>query len=999
MKNKTIIIMLAMMIILVSSVLAIGTAPDNEDILAFYTFDDDETSGSTLYDLTDNDNDGTIDGATTGVAGVLNEQYSFNSDKVSISDSNDFLSGLTSLWVCGWFKGTIVQDYSSYINNWGNSNQNLVFLTHYADVQFSLYMTNGQNAGGGAFYSLPASTTKHLCFYWDGTADVDLYVDGVFEATKTGTLSGTGTLRTNTHDLWIGEQDGFSRAINGQIDELVFGTGTFTSDTALFFYQGGSPTEAQQYPFAEETESFDITNTNGINNMTAYFNSTSYSTTNGTINTGIESSESFTIIMEANEGYYFNSTYTDHDLSEDLEVTFNLYPRVTINNDQGVNNFTLYLDSGTYSTTNGTINTVMLDGDYYQDITLESNEGYYFNNTYNNYNVNNTLTFNFTEYPRVTIYNEWNTTSLTNFNISYDTTTINDIEGVAYIPLNESKEITINKENYIQKIIEHDFTNQNDLNTSIYQSIINISLREEISNNTISNWELYQDSTKIAESTSDSVIKYMNAGEYTNLTIKSKDASFSDRAVNNITINTLDNKTEYIYIFLSDLNITAINSMTSNPISNFTINISSYNHTDTRDFTTTTGNLIIPVTSNDTYNIIIDAQGYALYAHTENITINESPRNVQFSLYTNNSISFTIRDETTSELITELIFITLTGDNISYSTNTSTGTQYLDSIRDGVYSIKIWNADYDPKYYDVTVAERSHQNLDAYLSTNYEDCVFTFLDKTSHQAIEGVLFVQSRVINGSWAVVASKNSDITGRIPTSYVPDTAYRISLSKSGYVSKTFTLDPFLFDTYTVQLTRSSSTQSTESDVSVIFEPLTFYEGNNTLTLTFFSPLGNLNSYWVNITYPNNTSFVNGNNSIGEAFEIPFNITDPEVFDKLTITYHYETVQGTQKTAIFPFSIIPVGAWYGTFAQNKLETYGLGLFERILIVVGVTIILAGLVFTIAGLGGSLLIMILVFGFAQIIGFIPLWSIVITALIGFILIIKGASRWHQQAI
>ena len=69
-------------------------------------------------------------------------------------------------------------------------------------------------------------------------------------------------------------------------------------------------------------KSFDITNTNGINNMTAYFNSTSYSTTNGTINTGInDSTEIFNITIEANEGNWQNRTYTNHNLSETLEAT------------------------------------------------------------------------------------------------------------------------------------------------------------------------------------------------------------------------------------------------------------------------------------------------------------------------------------------------------------------------------------------------------------------------------------------------------------------------------------------------------------------------------------------------------------------------------------------------------------------------------------------------------------------------------------------------------
>ena len=50
----------------------------NDNVSIAYTIDDDTISGSTLEDLSPNGNDGTIDGATSGVTGIINETLDFD---------------------------------------------------------------------------------------------------------------------------------------------------------------------------------------------------------------------------------------------------------------------------------------------------------------------------------------------------------------------------------------------------------------------------------------------------------------------------------------------------------------------------------------------------------------------------------------------------------------------------------------------------------------------------------------------------------------------------------------------------------------------------------------------------------------------------------------------------------------------------------------------------------------------------------------------------------
>jgi len=55
-----------------------GTLADNVSVA--YTMDDDTISENTLEDLSSNGNDGTIDGATSGVSGIINETLDFDED-------------------------------------------------------------------------------------------------------------------------------------------------------------------------------------------------------------------------------------------------------------------------------------------------------------------------------------------------------------------------------------------------------------------------------------------------------------------------------------------------------------------------------------------------------------------------------------------------------------------------------------------------------------------------------------------------------------------------------------------------------------------------------------------------------------------------------------------------------------------------------------------------------------------------------------------------------
>lgn len=868
-----------------------------------------------FYDFNDDvlDNWGSNDGTWGGTSAYSTDYPSFDvsgdgATKSGVFDGSTttFSTGITSLptdfslVIEGKIKDAGAQENILFEKN-GNSG--FWLRTCQGSNDYQLYVNGAYVFTTSGNYAI--NTWYNWIFTYVASSNTwTFYQDDV----QVGTGSRVPTFGTTA--LRFGEKGG-TAFFDGKSDNFKVFDGILTSDERTNINNCGSIT-------CGGTSYFDITNTNSISNMTSYFNSTSYSTTNGTINTGISSEKEFTIITQSNQGHYFNTTNTNHNLSVDLSVTF-------------------------------------------------------------------------IEYPRVTIYNDFTLNSLSSFNVSYDTTTINDVSGVAYLSLNETKSVTINKEDYFSKTLSHNFMNSNDLNTSLYQSIININITEMFSGNPISNWTLYNGSDIIINTSNNVGIFYPVAGEFNNLLLHSNDASFNDRNIDGFNVSVLDNKTFYYELLPTEMNVTAKNILTDVSIINFSVFYSSLNSSHSGSYSTTSGELIFGVINGDTYNITIDAGDYALYDNSILKLINGNS-NHTFSLYTDNSINFEVRWEENNTLITDNVTILLTGAITTYTYNTVSGSYYADNIIDDTYSIKTSVSGLDDKYYSIAVNDRSHQDLTIYFANNYENVTFLFQDKNTGTSLEGVYFSMSRYINGSLVVVSSKLSDITGTVTAKYVSGTFYQLSGLKEGYSEKTFELNPIESDLYIVKMESASSQIFIDDGVSVYYTPKSFANGMNNFSFTINSPLGLLTDYWFNVSYPNNHNNYTGTESIGEIFDFSFNITNPSLYDNVKVEFYYLTSLGGETHLIFYHPISYINASASTWSNLKEGYDDIGIFERIIVVVLCVILVAGFGYLIGGVGGSLITGLLVYVFFVATGFIPLWSVLISLLVGLVLVLRGGS-------
>lgn len=599
-------------------------------------------------------------------------------------------------------------------------------------------------------------------------------------------------------------------------------------------------------------------------------------------------------------------------------------------------------------------------------------------------------------YFTVTTKDEYDSTAINNFTAIINGTTYNTTNGTinSIVLNNAATYISVNiTSNDSGGYFDRDFwvNCSSDLDAALRQAIADFEALEKITNNSLTgkfaiNGTNITSITNVTLTAANYNFTFYNNSYYTYSEIINIPALYNGTVNLNDAYNTI-------------VNVTVKNAYTGTNLTNFTgwVYMDAYSYNETFDDNGTGSALVNLIYGN--YTFFATHPDYAINNLTnyQDVTLNETFHNLTFELYTSNSIVIHIYDEATSTLITGTnITITITGnatEDIYYTVN---GTYYIDNLTDGNYSVKFAGGNYTVKTYTVTVAERSTQNLDAYLSTAYQTVTFTIRNILSGATVENVAFNMARMINGSWVTVESKNSDITGRVQVSYLASIKYRFTLTHSNYYSKLFYLDPVIFDSYDVQIEPVLSGEQTQdyAEINIIYYPKKFYNNyTNNFTFIINSPEGALNYYTLSLVYPGGSDSRNGNNALGESFTVNFNITGAGMFDKVNITYTYDSTTGLDKNFTFSYGILGGLATNQTFAGFTQQDYGLGLFEKITIATLSVLVLAGITFLVAGLGGSLLMGMLGLGFFVYLGFIPLWSILITLFVGTVILIATGTR------
>lgn len=361
---------------------------------------------------------------------------------------------------------------------------------------------------------------------------------------------------------------------------------------------------------------------------------------------------------------------------------------------------------------------------------------------------------------------------------------------------------------------------------------------------------------------------------------------------------------------------------------------------------------------------------------------------INSSGFNNSKLNITIFNENGS-LLTQTTNIILGRENFEQENSTATGSILIDNLGPGEYSVSISSAGYSSRTYTVTLSDVNTVYLNAYLGFNTSDVTFTVKDDYTLQLMANVLGTMYKSINNTWTPIESKYTDITGRIQFSYQDDTRYRFYLSKTNYQDYIFILDPVLFDDYDVFMTPIASINESQDydDIGVIWTPTLFYNSQiNNFTFLIQSPAGALINYGYTLTYPGGSTSESGSSALGSQLESNFTITGASYSDTLRMDWYYTTsLAGTRNfTNYYPIAIT---GYNRTMVGLRDQTYGLGLFERLLIMVIGAIFIVGIATLIGRPIPGLVLGVMFMGMLAYMRFVPLWSILISIAVTLILV------------
>ena len=181
-------------------------------LVAAYGFN--EGTGTTVADVSGNNNNGTISGATRTTAGKFGSALVFNGTNGLVSIPNSAsLQLTTAMTLEAWVNPSVVNSAWRDVIYKGNDNYYLEAMS-----------PNGGRPGAGGTFSgtevfgtaiLATNTWTHLTTTYDG-ATLRLYVNGV----EISSLARTGAIATSTNPLQIGGDSIYGQLFQGMIDEV-----------------------------------------------------------------------------------------------------------------------------------------------------------------------------------------------------------------------------------------------------------------------------------------------------------------------------------------------------------------------------------------------------------------------------------------------------------------------------------------------------------------------------------------------------------------------------------------------------------------------------------------------------------------------------------------------------------------------------------------------------------------------------------------------------------
>jgi hypothetical protein len=313
-----------------------------------------------------------------------------------------------------------------------------------------------------------------------------------------------------------------------------------------------------------------------------------------------------------------------------------------------------------------------------------------------------------------------------------------------------------------------------------------------------------------------------------------------------------------------------------------------------------------------------------------------------------NNLSVYLFNESNGVNLSGTSVTTLLNDGTTQTSNvSSSGFVLFQNVSSDTYTVTSSASGFDTKSYQVIINSSNNNSLNVYLlQTTANLVVFTVVDDDTGQALPNAEVIIYRWVNNVKTQIADVFSDVTGKVQQEYSDNTRYDYEVILTGYTTKTFTLNPIIYTTYTIRLSPEFSTvdDTDFGSLSVEWSPKQFYNNNSyNITFTFNNPSGNLETYGFNASFNGVSCADDGSSLTGSIVVCELNVTNPaySIYDYVYITYFYKLDYGDLHTYSLKYPVVNAGAL--TWANNIQRDYGLGVFEKTFIGTIIMIILTG--------------------------------------------------------
>lgn len=339
----------------------------------------------------------------------------------------------------------------------------------------------------------------------------------------------------------------------------------------------------------------------------------------------------------------------------------------------------------------------------------------------------------------------------------------------------------------------------------------------------------------------------------------------------------------------------------------------------------------------------------------------------------------------------ETVTITNNGPSSEEINYTTDGFFIYPNLVEGVYTLKFENANYPQAVYTVSLASGETEYLDVFLQRDANLSVtLTIKDRALGTTIEGAAVNMTKFVDGSREVVGSRLSDATGVVQFPFTNGLRYSFNISADGFQDKSITFDPILYTTYTLYLDRSTLDFLDYGDTYIGYNPNQFPTNvNSTFTINLNSPQSSFRTYNISLVYPGGNKTFQGTTGSGEIIITTLNISGAHNGDSVNMTINYTNSFGISKGFVVLMEITNTSSQYGVFSYNKGETFGMTVFERILVATIFIIVCAGFATMVAGPGIGLLFGLILTGYFSYIGLLPIYAILLTMLAGILILMR----------